>query len=133
MIWIRAGIAYFTAVFAAGFLLGVIRVLYVLAWFGETKAVLLELPIILTIAWLVCRKCISRFKVPPRLPDRLAMGLLALVLTLIAEVGVSMLLGGSTFSEHLDLYRQLPVQFGAVAQLLTAFYPVIQNKTAHPA
>jgi hypothetical protein len=133
MISIRAGIAYFAAVFAAGFLLGIVRVFYVLAWLGETRAVLLELPLMLIFAWFVCRACIARFRVPPRISQRLIMGLVALVLTLLAEVGVSLTLAGSTFREHLDLYRELPVQLGAAAQLLTALYPAIQNKTAQTA
>jgi hypothetical protein len=130
---IRAGIAYFAAVFAMGFLLGVLRVFYVLPWIGETRAVMLELPVMLTGAWFVCRLLIARLKVPPLLRDRLSMGMLAFALILIAEVGVSMSLGGSTFAEHLASYRQLPAQLGAVAQLLTALYPAIQNKTAQPA
>lgn len=47
-----AGLAYFTLVFAAGFALGTARVLVLLPGVGETTAVLLELPLILTVSWL---------------------------------------------------------------------------------
>lgn len=50
-----AGLAYFTLVFAAGFGLGTLRVLALAPILGEGGAVLLELPIILAIAWMACR------------------------------------------------------------------------------
>lgn len=128
MTWIRAGIAYFAVVFAAGFLLGVFRVLVLLPRMSEMTAVLLEIPVMLTIAWFVCRKVIARFAVPQALTDRFAMGLLALVLTLVAEAGISLFLAGRTLSEHIDLYRLAHVQIGLVAQLLTAVYPAIQSR-----
>jgi hypothetical protein len=128
MTLIRAGIAYFAAVFAAGFVLGVFRVLVLLPRIGEMTAVLLEIPVMLTIAWIVCRKVITRFAVPQKLADRLSMGLLALVLTLIAEAGISLFLAGRSFPEHLALYRLPQVQIGLVAQLATALYPAFQAR-----
>lgn len=40
-----AGLAYFAVVFAAGFALGVLRVLFAMPILGETVAVLFELPV----------------------------------------------------------------------------------------
>jgi hypothetical protein len=127
MTWIRAGIVYFAVVFAAGFVLGVFRVLVLLPRISEMTAVLLEIPVMLTIAWFVCRKVIARFAVAQILMDRLAMGLLALVLTLVAEAGISLFLAGRTASEHFDLYRLPHVQIGLAAQLVTALYPAFQS------
>ena len=59
-----AGLAYFGIVFATGFALGTLRVLAVTPRLGENAAVLLELPIILTLSWVACRWLISRFDVP---------------------------------------------------------------------
>jgi hypothetical protein len=45
------GTAYIVAVFAAGFVLGVLRTLVLVPLFGELAAVLVELPVMLTVAW----------------------------------------------------------------------------------
>jgi subtilisin len=50
----KAGAAYFAVVFMAGFMLGVLRVVVLVPRFGETAAVLAELPVILLISWIVC-------------------------------------------------------------------------------
>ena len=52
---IRAGLAYFVVVFAAGFALGTFGVFLLIPHLGETVAVLAELPVVLTISWFVCR------------------------------------------------------------------------------
>jgi hypothetical protein len=73
---ILAGVAYSGSVFAAGFALGVLRTVLVVAPVGETVAVALELPIILAIAWITCRWLINRLEVPSRLVSRAVMGAL---------------------------------------------------------
>jgi uncharacterized protein (DUF2062 family) len=73
---ILAGVAYSGSVFAAGFALGVLRTVLVVASVGETVAVALELPIILAIAWITCRWLINRLEVPSRLVSRAVMGAL---------------------------------------------------------
>ena len=128
--WIRAGIAYFAAVFAVGFVLGVIRVLLVIPRIGEMAAVMIEIPLMLTVSWIFCRKFVARFSVANRLPDRLSMGCLALVLTLMAEGALSVFLAGRTIPEHLELYRSTHVQVGLAAQFVFGLFPALQNKTA---
>ena len=58
---VKAGIVYFLAVFAIGFLLGTIRILWITPWLGDGAAVLLELPVILTASWLLCARLIDTF------------------------------------------------------------------------
>ena len=59
------GTAYVAAVFAAGFVLGVLRTLVLVPLWGELAAVLVELPLILTIAWLVCTRILRRWPLLP--------------------------------------------------------------------
>ena len=59
------GIVYVVAVFAAGFVLGVLRTLVLAPLFGALWAVLLELPVILTVAWLVCTRILRRWPLAP--------------------------------------------------------------------
>lgn len=125
-----AGLAYFALTFAAGFALGVVRVLVVLPrlspTLGETTAVLLELPVILTIAWWVCRWLVSRFEVPPSAPARLLMGALAFSLLLGAEMVLGALGFGRTASDQLQSFLHLPGFLGLLGQLAFAAFPLIQ-------
>lgn len=56
----KAGCAYFALVFAAGFVLGTIRVLVLMQRMGERTAVALELQLILSLSWLASRMIIGR-------------------------------------------------------------------------
>ena len=126
---ISAGLAYVGIVFAAGFVLGAIRVLVLLPRLGETTAVLLELPVILGISWFVCRWLVDRFTVPVGTPHRLAMGFVAFAVLMAAEVGVSVFGFGRTYAEHLARYRDLPAMIGLAGQIAFAAFPWIQART----
>lgn len=125
-----AAIAYFGAVFAAGFVLGTARVFVLLPRLGETAAIALELPIMLALSWIACRGLVARFEVPATLAARLAMGGLAFALLMIAELGVSTLLFGRSLGAHLDHYRQLPALLGLAGQIAFALFPVAQMSAA---
>lgn len=118
------GTVYVAVVFAAGFVLGVLRTLVLAPLLGELGAVLVELPVILTIAWLVCARILRRWPQLP--PAAAAMGGLAFLLLMLAETGLSTLLAGRSMAEHLALYAQLPHQVGLAGQLAFAVFPWIQ-------
>jgi hypothetical protein len=120
------GTAYVAAVFAAGFVLGVLRTLVLLPRLGELGAVLVELPVILSIAWLVCSRILRRWPLSP--PAAAAMGAIAFLLLMLAEAAVSTLLAGRSLAEHLALYGQLPHQLGLAGQLAYAAFPWIQAR-----
>ena len=120
------GAAYVAAVFAAGFVLGVLRTLVLVPLLGELGAVLVELPVILTIAWLVCARILRRW---PLLPQAAAgMCAIAFLLLMLAEAGLSTLLAGRSLVEHLALYAQLPHQVGLAGQLVFAVFPWMQAR-----
>ncbi|OGA99383.1 MAG: hypothetical protein A3E25_06855 [Burkholderiales bacterium RIFCSPHIGHO2_12_FULL_69_20] len=120
------GTAYFAAVFAAGFVLGVLRTLVLVSLLGELAAVLVELPLILAIAWLVCTRLLRRWPLSP--PSAQGMGAVAFLLLMGAEAGLSTLLAGRSLAEHLALYAQLPHQVGLAGQLAFALFPWIQAR-----
>lgn len=124
----RAGAHYFAIVFAAGFILGTIRVLLVLPHMGETAAVLLELPVMLTLSWIVCARLVRGFSVPGTAGARLLMGALAFALLMTAEAAVSIIGFGRSLAQHLAAYRALGAQLGLLAQLSFAAIPVIQAR-----
>jgi uncharacterized membrane protein YqjE len=50
-----AGTTYFLALFALGFLLGTIRVVFVAPRYGQLTGTLAEVPVVLTAAYVICR------------------------------------------------------------------------------
>ena len=120
------GTVYFAAVFAAGFMLGVLRTLVLVPLLGELGAVMVELPLILTLAWLVCTRILRRWPLLP--PAAAAMGAIAFLLLMLAEAGLSTLLAGRSLADHLALYAQLPHQVGLAGQLAFALFPWIQAR-----
>jgi hypothetical protein len=120
----KAGLSYFLLVFAAGFILGTIRVLLLVPAVGEWAATLIELPVILAIAWFVCGLAIRRYAVSPQVSARFAMGAIALVLLLAAEILLAILL----FGEGPILYatrRMEPAGLSGLAgQLCFALFPL---------
>ena len=61
-----AGTAYFLALFALGFVLGTIRVIYVAPRFGQFAATFAEVPVMLVAALFACRWTVGHWQVPPR-------------------------------------------------------------------
>jgi hypothetical protein len=120
------GTVYVAVVFAAGFMLGVLRTLVLVPLLGELGAVLVELPVMLTIAWLVCTRILRRWPLSP--PSAVGMGAIAFLLLMGAEAGVSTLLAGRSLAEHLALYSQLPHQLGLAGQGAFALLPWIQAR-----
>jgi hypothetical protein len=120
------GTVYVAAVFAAGFVLGVLRTLVLVPLLGELGAVLVELPVILTIAWLVCTRILRRW--PLSSPSALGMGAIAFLLLMGAEASLPTLLAGRSLAEHLALYSQLPHQVGLAGQLAFSLFPWIQPR-----
>lgn len=97
---VRAGAIYFALVFAAGFVLGPIRVLVLAPRMGELGAVLVEAPlmvgaIVLAGVWLA-----RRGVTPEGSGSRLVMGGVALACLFAAEVGTASLLRGQSLSDY---------------------------------
>ncbi|MEQ1864653.1 MAG: hypothetical protein ABL996_08360 [Micropepsaceae bacterium] len=123
---IRAGVLYFAIVFMVGFVLGTIRVLVVIPRFGESNALLLELPVMLALSWFACTWLVGRYSVPPMASARLAMGAVAFLLLMVGELGVSVFGFGRSVAEHLEVYRSASAQLGLAAQLVFAAFPLLQ-------
>ncbi len=122
---VRAGILYFAIIFAVGFVLGVLRTLAVQAFPTGTRlgAVLVEIPIILVVAWMVCGIVIKRLKIADDEAAGIAMGISALALLLLAEVGLSTGLNGLSLQEHFALYYQTSHLAGLMGQCVFAVFP----------
>ena len=124
---IRSGIVYFALVFALGFGFGVVRQTLVIPRIGELAAVLFEVPLLLALAWPLCRRVVRHFAVPPVLADRAVMGLVAFGLLMLAELLLAVTLAGQSPAQHWARYAELPVQFGLAGQILFALMPILQR------
>lgn len=123
---IRVGFLYFVAVFAIGFLLGTLRVLVLIPRLGELVSTFIELPILLSAAWLISDFLTTRFNVPYQWWVRLNMGIVAFGILMAAELGLSVWLFGSTVQEHFAAYQSLPKTIGLAGQAVFALIPLLQ-------
>jgi hypothetical protein len=98
---LKAGVLYFGLVFAAGFVLGTIRTLWVVPHVGMRMAELLEAPIMLVVTISAARWTVLRLSVPRASSVRLAMGFIALVLMLVAEFGFVLWIRGLSIRDYL--------------------------------
>jgi hypothetical protein len=128
-----AGFAYFALVFTAGVGLGVVRAFAVAPCLGATAAVLLELPAMLLILWLVCGWSIRFFGVSEGFRTRLAMGALAFVMLIAAELLLSLLPGNGSTGGVLAVYHTPAGLIGLAGQLAFALFPLAPRRSARKA
>jgi hypothetical protein len=123
---LKAGVTYFLAVFALGFLFGTLRTAFLSEWLGETGAVAVELPFILAFSWVSCGVALKHHAVPRGAAQGAVAGVTAFILVMIGEVAVSLFLADRTIGEHFALYETLPARLGLIGQLAFANFPIIQ-------
>ena len=116
---LKAGVVYFAFVFAAGFVLGTIRTLWIVPRLGVRTAELAEAPIMFCISILATRWVVRHLRVPPLWLRRLAVGCIALGLMLVAEFTLGLLIRGMTIRE--DFAARDPVSGIAYFLTLVAF------------
>lgn len=122
-----AGVAYFSVVFAASFVLDTLSVLVLMPNLGEFVSVMLELPIIVFVSWVACL-IIRTTHLHLAIGPRLIMSGTAFGLLMIAETGVATLGFERTIGEQFAHYATLPAQFGLAGQVMFASFPVIQRQ-----
>ncbi len=124
-----AGAAYFTTIFALGFLLGSLRAIALGTWtdIDPTMAVLGELPIILVASWVCCGWVITRYAVLAHRPDRLWVGFVAFGMLMLAETALAFLLMGRSLAEHVASYREPAHALGLAGQIVYAVFPLLRR------
>jgi hypothetical protein len=80
-----AGFFYFLVVGAAGILFGSLREMFVSPVTGHGLAVILELPVMLAIAWFACKRLVKWCGVSDVMWLRLVMGVSAFLLLMVME------------------------------------------------
>lgn len=101
---VKAALMYFVFVFGAGFLLGTIRVLWIVPAVGTRAAELLEMPIMLGMIILAARWVIRSLDVPSTVSSRLGMGGIAVALILALEFSVVLWVRGLSFRQYVEAF-----------------------------
>lgn len=97
---IEAGVVYFALVFSAGFVLGSIRVPFLVPSLGERVAELIEMPFMFAVVLVSARFITRHFNLPADILARLGAGLLALGLVVAAEVLLAVAFQDRTLGEY---------------------------------
>ena len=97
---LQSGFLYFALVFGAGFILGTIRILWLVPQFGERRAELMETPLMLAVTIASARWVVRRLALSSNIYSRLGMGLIALCLLLTVEFTLVLWLRGMSISEY---------------------------------
>ncbi|MDX1487476.1 MAG: hypothetical protein R3268_04695 [Acidiferrobacterales bacterium] len=130
-LWIRAGV-YFGLVFSVGFLLGVVRVLWVVPSLGERTAEILETPLMLGASFIFAHFVVRRFPGKTRF-EHLLSGAIALALLLAFEFTVVLGLRGLSVSEYLSSRDPVAGSVYAVSLLVFALLPWLVAGRRHGA
>ena len=126
---IRAALFYWAIVFALGFVLGTIRVLAIAPALGsETKAVILELPVMLFASW-VAAQWVMRRVAPMNRAARLASGCLAFALLMAAEAALAWLAFGQPLDAWAASLFAVPGVIGLAGQAAFALMPALAGGT----
>lgn len=116
------GLRYFAGVFAAGFLLGTVRTLWLAPAIGDLAAVAAELPVMLGFSWWWCRRLLRGGVLATG--QRAVMGGSAFLWLMLAELALSLAFG-RTAAEHLAGLLAPAGLLGLAGQLGFAALPVV--------
>jgi len=122
MRWVQAGLAYWAVIFALGFALGTLRVVWLAPLVGVLPATALELPVMLTASWLAAGRLVRGCGIVQG-AEALAMGLLAFVLLMAAEAALAALLAGQRPAQWLAGLAEPHALLGLAGQAVFALIP----------
>ena len=117
-----AGFAYWAVVFALGFVLGTLRVLWLAPLVGLFPATLIELPLMLGASWWASGWLVRRFAIADKRAG-LAMGAVAFALLMVAECAVGMGMMGLTLGQWLADFAKPHAAMGLAGQVVFALLP----------
>lgn len=122
MLILRAALFYFAIVFAAGFMLGAIRVTFVVPRLGERIAELVEMPIMLGVIAAAAKWTSRRCELACTSHQRLTIGCIALAFMLVAEFSIVLSVRGLTVGEYLATRDPMA---GAVYYLMLGVFAIM--------
>lgn len=119
---IGAAAAYWGMVFALGFVLGSVRVLWIAPALGLLAATALELPVMLGASWIASGWLVRRFALGAG-GEALAAGALAFALLMAAECALAVVLSDQTPAQWLAGLAEPHAALGLAGQVVFALMP----------
>lgn len=120
-----AGFVYFLILLVTRFAGNILRAYLLAPMIGHVMTAMLEMPVVLVIAWVSSRVLIRVFRMRRSLPHAAAMGVITFALLQGGEALLAMLFGDSP-RLVLASYGYAPAWFGLAGALILAFFPAIQ-------
>ena len=124
---LKAAVVYFVLVFGTGFVLGPIRILFLVPRFGVRVAELMEFPVMLVIIVLAARCVVRKFQLTTH---TLLVGFLALGLMIGFEFTLVLWLRGLTLSQY---FRERDPLAGVVYYLMLLVFAAMPFFMSHKA
>lgn len=119
---LKAAASYWAMIFALGFVLGTVRVLWIAPALGLVPATLLELPVMLGASWWASGWLLRRFAIGSS-GAALAAGMLAFALLMAAECALAGVLNGESPGQWLAGLRRPHALLGLAGQAAFALMP----------
>lgn len=119
---LKAGILYFALVFGIGFMLGMIRTLWVVPRVGTRMAELMETPVMFVIIIVVSRWVVLHLLISSVPSARLGMGGIGLGLLLLAEFGLVVWIRGLSIRQYLSTRDRIS---GAVYYVMLGLFAIM--------
>jgi hypothetical protein len=129
---LSAAALYFVTVFAAGFLLGSIRVFWVEPKLGQALAVLCESPLLLAVTVLAAHWVPNAVAMEKSITGLVLMGAIALALQQVADFLVGARLRGITAAQQLAYFATKAGLIYALLLVAFAVMPLLVNEAAWP-
>ena len=129
----RAGTTYFALVFSAAFVLGAIRTTVLerstlQSELRKLTAVLIELPIVLSISWKSSAWVVRKQRISSGRIDRIVMGSVAFGLLMMAEFLLAVQAFDKTPLEFAcELISSKPQMVGLAGQIVYALFPLVEG------
>lgn len=129
---ILAGSCYFAPVMVAAFIMGAVRVTMIAPALGSVfAAVALEVPLILTISWLMAGVVLRHFA-PLSRADTWIMGAVAFALLIISELLLAQVLAGQNAAAWVQSLFTPAGMLGLTGQILFGCIPAIRHTRDKP-
>ena len=119
---LKVGGSYFALVFGTGFLLGVLRVPFLVPRLGVRTAELIEMPLMFVAILFAARYVVRRFAL--KSSERLVAGLIALVLLVAAELTLATVLQRQSLAAYIA--SRDPIS-GSVYLLMLGVFALMPN------
>ena len=124
---LKASLIYFAAVFGLGFVLGAIRVPFLVPRLGVRSAELLELPIMLAASFFSARWVVRRLGPFPA-AKRLGIGAMALALMLAAELTMVFAVQGQSLTRYVATRDPVSGIAYILSLIAFAFMPLLAGR-----